>query len=148
MKNMLDAYVSLLPTQLVIACVFGLFFVVTALIAKAAVGDRGIWICLAVCVPLLTASCIYKLSGLGLNAPSAIGRMFYLSVVGLAIVGIPLWYSARALLWLDRRPVRRGPITQAAAAWMIAMATTPLAITAVFAIDAVASNFGFGGFAR
>ena len=148
MKNMMDAYMSVLPTELVIACVFGLFYIVIALLAKMAVGNRGIWLCLAVCVPLLTASCIYKLSGLGVRAPSAGARMFYLSIVGLAIVGIPLWYTARALLWLDRSAPRLGAITQGAAAWAIGMATTPLAVTAVFAIDAVASNFGFGGFAR
>lgn len=139
---------SLLPTELLITCVFGLFYIVTALLAKAAIGNRGIWVCLAVCLPLLTASCIYKLSGLGLRAPSAGARMFYLSVVGLAAVGIPLLYAARALVWIDRRAPRPGTITQGAAAWVISMVTTPLAVTAVFAIDAVASNFGFGGFAR
>jgi hypothetical protein len=148
MTNLVDAYLRLLPTQLLIACVFGLFYIVIALLAKAALGNRAIWVCLAVCVPVLTASCIYKLSGLGLRAPSAVGRMFYLIVVGIAVVGIPLWYSARALLWIDRRAPEAGPVTQGAAAWVVGIAATPLALTAVFAIDAVASNFGFGGFVR
>ena len=148
MNNLLAAFIGLLPTQLLIACVFGLFFVVVALIGKMFIGRRAIWITLAICIPTMTASCIYKLSGIGIDAPSALGRMLYLVIVGLAIVGIPLWYAARGLLWLDARHPRPTPVIQVAGAWLIAMATAPLALMLIFAIDAVASNFGFGGFAR
>ena len=128
------AYLDLVPTILTILAWFGGGFVTVATLLRQRFGSRAVWSFWAIYLAGISATCIYKLSGLryGVFASTA-GRAVYLGAVALAGVGIPLALSAFVLV----RKNSGSNVRAAIFAWMACVATTPLAVSLVAIVDFV-----------
>jgi hypothetical protein len=136
-------YLELLPTLLYIIAAFAALFCVIAGVAKHLQGARGVWIAWAVYVPLVTGSCIYKLSGFLYPDSETPIRVVYYGAVALTSIGFPLWCGARALVdFSARRPGMR-EAWQVVAAWAVSMATAPVGLLLMFVVDTIAASAGW-----
>lgn len=128
------AYIGLVPTIFVILAWFGGGFVVIATMLRQRFGSRAVWSFWALYLIAITATCIYKLSGLRYGVfSSTAGRAVYLSTVALGGVGIPLALGALVLV----RKNAGSHVRAAFFAWMACIATTPLAVSLVAIVDFV-----------
>ena len=128
------AYIDMLPTIFVILAWFGAGFVVIATILRQRFGTRAVWGFWALYLIAITATCIYRLSGLRYGVfASTIGRAVYLGTVALGGIGIPLALGAFILV----RKNGGSHVRAALFAWMACIATTPIAVSLVAIVDLV-----------
>ena len=134
----MTGYVSLLPTVFIVLAAFGGLFVVVAALLHAWAGPRFLWQFWAAYLVIVSASCVYKLSGLRFGVTSfTAGRTVYLAVVAIGALGVPLALAALVLARLSSRPTPRSLLTHSAIAWSICIAATPIAVLLVAIIDRI-----------
>ncbi|HEX6574252.1 MAG TPA: hypothetical protein VF042_04710 [Gemmatimonadaceae bacterium] len=127
-------YLDMVPTVLTVLAWFGGGFVAVAAFLRQRFGARAVWGFWIIYLVGITATCVYKLSGLRYGVfASTLGRAVYLGAVALVGVGIPLALGALVL-------VRRNSgsnVRAAVFAWMACVATTPVAVSLVAVVDFV-----------
>ena len=134
----MGSYVSLLPTVFIVLAAFGGLFVVVAALLHAWAGPRFLWQFWAAYLVIVSASCVYKLSGLRFGVTSfTAGRTVYLAIVAIGALGVPLALAAMILARLSARPTVQSLAAHAAIAWGICIAATPIAVVLVSVIDRI-----------
>jgi hypothetical protein len=129
-----DMYLSLLPTLLVVVASFGALFCLIGWAAHRYAAHTGVWLAWILYVPAVSAGCILKLTGIRWGAPIQPGLLLYYIGVAFAGLGLPLLASTLVFVTESRRSMspRRSSVF---AAWIAAIATTPLAIAAIAVVD-------------
>ena len=128
-------YLSLLPTLLVVVASFGALFCLIGWAAHRYAADIGVWLAWALYVPVVSAGCILKLTGIRWGAPVQPDLVLYYIGVSFAGIGLPLLASTLVFVTDSRRSMPRPAPSSLLVAWIAAMATTPLAIAAIAVVD-------------
>jgi hypothetical protein len=131
-------YLSLVPTAFIVLASFGALFVLLAALARMRFGARAVWPLWAVYLVVMSASCIYKLSGLRYGfLPGVAGRTVYLSTVAVVAFGVPLALSASIIARPDYGRDRMSVGAHVASAWLACIVATPIAVVLVAIVDRI-----------
>jgi hypothetical protein len=132
-------FIHTLQTLLIVVAVFALPYCIIALIVRSRGTQRTLWATCTAYTMLLSAGCIYKLSGLAWGTFDVQLIVYYLFVSAVSL-GFPLATSAIVLHRAHVPALSRTLSPQAFLrpllfAWLAAIAVTPLATAGVFAVD-------------